>query len=383
VRVAEVLIVGGGPAGSSCAWRLRRAGLDVVVWDRQRFPRDKVCAGWITPQVVAELELDPEDYAAAGRTFQAIKGFCVSRVGDRAARVYYDRPVSYAIRRCEFDDYLLRRSGADLRLGEPVRSLARVGGMWVVNDALQAGMLVGAGGHFCPVAQHLGARLGSDEPIIAAQEAEFEMTPAESRSWTVAQEVPEIFFARDLKGYGWVVRKGRYINIGLGRQDTEKIGEHVRDFLTFLAAQGTGPADLGARLRGHPYLLYDQAPRPLVADGAVLIGDAAGLAYPKSGEGIRPAIESGLLAAETILAAAGQYDRGRLTTYERRITERFGPRRRGWGMTDVMPGRVAGALAGTLLATTWFARHVVLDRWFFHAHESALGRRRENHPEAR
>ena len=52
----DVLVVGGGPAGSSCAWRLRRAGLDVVVLDRKAFPRDKVCAGWITPQVARALE---------------------------------------------------------------------------------------------------------------------------------------------------------------------------------------------------------------------------------------------------------------------------------------------------------------------------------------
>ncbi len=62
----DVIIVGGGPAGSSCAWRLRRAGLDVVVWDRAAFPRDKVCAGWITPQAVDDLELDLDEYTASG-----------------------------------------------------------------------------------------------------------------------------------------------------------------------------------------------------------------------------------------------------------------------------------------------------------------------------
>ena len=58
MRSCEVLIVGGGPAGSSAAWRLRRAGADVLVLDRERFPRLKLCAGWITPQVVRELEMD-------------------------------------------------------------------------------------------------------------------------------------------------------------------------------------------------------------------------------------------------------------------------------------------------------------------------------------
>jgi len=55
MNACDVLIVGGGPGGSSCAWTLRAAGLDVVVADAAVFPRDKVCAGWITPQVIAEL----------------------------------------------------------------------------------------------------------------------------------------------------------------------------------------------------------------------------------------------------------------------------------------------------------------------------------------
>jgi flavin-dependent dehydrogenase len=58
METCDVLIAGGGPAGSTCAWRLQQAGLDVVVMDRATFPRDKVCAGWITPQVLADVGLD-------------------------------------------------------------------------------------------------------------------------------------------------------------------------------------------------------------------------------------------------------------------------------------------------------------------------------------
>ena len=76
----DVVIVGGGPAGSACAWKLRQAGLDVVVIDSANFPRDKVCAGWITPQVIDDLRLDVDDYRA-GRTFQPITGFRVGLIG--------------------------------------------------------------------------------------------------------------------------------------------------------------------------------------------------------------------------------------------------------------------------------------------------------------
>jgi geranylgeranyl reductase family protein len=368
---ADVVIIGGGPAGSTAAWALRRRGADVLVWDRKPFPRDKICAGWITPHVVAALELDLDAYAASGRTCQPIRGFQVSRQGDREARVRYPGVVSYGIRRCEFDDYLLRRAGVRQQLGAPVRSLTRRDGCWIINDAVRAPVLLGAGGHFCPVAQHLGARLGHGEPVIAAQEAEFAIA-AGAGAYRVDPDLPEIFFTRDLKGYGWVFRKGDHINIGLGRQGNEHLAEHVAAFVEWLAARGTVPAALGGKLKGHPYLLYGQAPRPLSGEAALLIGDAAGLAYPKSGEGIRPAVESALLAARTIVAAGGRVDAGARAAYEGAVVERFGPRQAPPTVLDRIPHRVLAALAGRLFGQPWFARRVVLDDWFFHARQAPL-----------
>ena len=78
--MCDVLIIGGGPAGSSCAWKLRQAGLDVIVMDRATFPRDKVCAGWITPQVLADAGIDVDDYRRE-RTFQPITGFRTGLLG--------------------------------------------------------------------------------------------------------------------------------------------------------------------------------------------------------------------------------------------------------------------------------------------------------------
>jgi len=367
----DVLIVGGGPAGSTTAWQLRRRGADVVVWDRKPFPRDKICAGWITPHVVAALQLDLADYAAGGRTCQPIRGFQVSRQGDREARVRYPDVVSYGIRRCEFDHYLLARAGGRQRLGESVHSLERRDGVWIVNDAVRAPILIGAGGHFCPVAQRLGARLGHDEPIIAAQEAEFAVAPGDG-AYRIEPDLPEIFFTRDLKGYGWVFRKGDHINIGLGRQGNEKLADHVGAFVDWLAARGTVPATLGGKLHGHPYLLYGQAPRPLSGEGALLVGDAAGLAYAKSGEGIRPAVESALLAARTVADAGGGLDAAARDGYERAVVERFGPRQTPTGLLDLLPHGLLAGLAGRLFGRRWFARRVVLDDWFFHAAQAPL-----------
>ena len=119
----EVLIVGGGPAGSSCAGRLVQAGLDVLVIDRKTFPRDKTCAGWVTPQVFDVLGVDPDDYANS-HVCQPITGFRTGMIGGDEIGTEYGRIVSYGIRRCEFDHFLLERSGAPCRFGETVHDSA-------------------------------------------------------------------------------------------------------------------------------------------------------------------------------------------------------------------------------------------------------------------
>ncbi|MEJ2687792.1 MAG: FAD-dependent oxidoreductase [Gammaproteobacteria bacterium] len=276
----DVLIVGGGPAGSSCARRLVQQGLSVAVLDKARFPRDKVCAGWVTPAVMETLEVDLADYGRT-RTLQPITGFLSGTIGGVPVRTDYGRTVSYGIRRCEFDQYLLERAGAELRLGERFESMERRDGAWIVNGGIAASLVVGAGGHFCPVARELGARLGSSESVVAAKEIEFPMDEVQRRSCQVEAQVPELYFCTDLMGYGWCFRKGDYLNIGLGREDNHKLSERLQAFCAYLAERGRIPADIPARFHGHAYLLYGHAPRQVVGDAVLLVGDAAG---PRVGE---------------------------------------------------------------------------------------------------
>jgi geranylgeranyl reductase family protein len=369
----DVLIVGGGPAGSSCAWKLRCSGLDVAILDRATFPRNKVCGGWITPAVLDELEIDPAAYARA-HVLQPITGFRTGGIGGAAVATDYGKPVSYGIRRYEFDDYLLKRSGARLMQGEALTSLERSGDSWIVNGRMRTALVVGAGGHFCPVARFMGAKFGS-ETIVAAQEIEFEMDACQRSRCAVRSEIPELYFCADMKGYGWCFRKGNILNVGLGRLDKHQLSRHVAEFLDFLNAINRLSFELPVALPGHAYLLYGRTTRNVVGDGMLLIGDAAGLAFSQSGEGIRPAIESGLLAAKVIATAHG-YSRQQLAAYRTLLTERFGKSGDHW-VTKIgsrLPQGWINSAARQLLANSWFTREMILNRWFLRTHEPALAR---------
>lgn len=359
----DVLVVGGGPGGSTCARELAWHGLDVVVMDKRDFPRNKVCAGWITRAVVQSLKLDPDEYGST-RTLQPITGFRAAMMGQKAVESHYGEVMSYGLLRREFDDYLLRRCGARLRLGEAFKKAVRVGDRYRVNDSIETRLIVGAGGHFCPIARMLGAGEVS-ETVVTAQEIEFEMTESQARRCQVTPEIPELFFEPDLQGYGWCFRKRNHLNIGLGRISAQGLTERSHAFLRDYKDLGRIPTDIPDKFSGHAYILYGHTQRQKIGDGLLLIGDAAGLAYPASGEGIFTAIESGLLAARTIHAANGDYSSAKLSPYVDAIRKRYGRPQANYDLPAfVLP------MIRWLFSVEWSARFIM--DWAFKEHASPL-----------
>jgi len=372
----DVIIAGAGPAGSTCAARLKAAHYNVKLFDKQLFPRVKPCAGWITPQVVGALDLDLDDYCQ-NNTLQPITGFRTGMIGGRTLDTGYSKPVSFGILRREFDDYLLKRSGVPCDF-TAVRDISRKRHLWEVNQAT-APLIVGAGGHFCPVGNLCrsyskpengtpGTRSPEmSAPVVYAQEAEFQMPDSWLSNCPVDPERPELYFCEDLLGYGWCVRKGSFLNIGLGRVEKAGLSGEVQKFCEFLQFRKRITGDLPSRFAGHAYRLYADSKPMLFEDGLMLVGDSAGLAYPNSGEGIRPAIESALIAADVIIGSADCYDVQHLAEYERRLVDRLGTPK---------PHRLAGAgwlptswlrtISSRLLNTRWFAKNIVVEKWFLH-----------------
>jgi flavin-dependent dehydrogenase len=369
MQSVDVIVVGGGPAGSTCARRLVDGGAGVLVVDAARFPRDKVCAGWITPQVAEHLALDTAAYAEQ-HTYQPLQGFRVGWIGeDAAVAVEYARPIGAAIRRCEFDGYLLSRSGASVSQGTPVSTIRRHDRRWVVNERWSAPIVVGAAGYNCPVARALNGPSTTRTPLIVAREVEFVLSGQSLQDCAVESQVAELFFTADLAGYGWCVRKQHVMNVGLGRLDRQLTRAEVDAFARFVGRTRRFEVPPLERWRGHAYIAGAPAARKRRGDGLVLIGDAAGLASDKSGEGIGPAVESGLMAANVILEGGLSPDA--LSRYEVLVARRWSAPGALSRLTGLVPDGMTRPIARRLLRSPGFVRRVVLNRWFLHANESA------------
>ncbi|MGH7331281.1 MAG: FAD-dependent monooxygenase, partial [Candidatus Rokuibacteriota bacterium] len=271
-----------------------------------------------------------------------------------------------------FDHYLLDRArGA----GAEVREGARVTAVTAERDRIQvlseggvftAPVVIGAGGHRCPVALALG-HVSSEEEVVIAQESETRLSPDRVATLGATWQAPELYVERDLKGYGWYFPKRDVLNVGVGcvagpavdlRQRREALVEGLR-------ASGRLPDDLRLEpFRGHAYVVRRRAPRRLVGDRFCLVGDAAGLARDLSGEGIGPAIRSGLLAAQ---AVEGYLRRGvALESYGREIVGRYGSGEVGWVGRQLsrVPDAMARILVRGVLSTPATRRRLVLGHIF-------------------
>jgi geranylgeranyl reductase family protein len=359
----DVIVVGGGPGGSTAAWRLARAGLRPLLLDSAVFPRVKICAGWVTPEALADVEVVPEKYPLTIQPFTA----CRFEFAGARHETRWRRPASYGIVRREFDHFLLERAraaGADVREGVQVTAVTREANeIRVVSPrgVFTAPVVVGAGGHRCPVARAFG-EVSEREEVVIAQESETRLPPERVAALREFLDTPELYVEPDLKGYGWYFPKEDVLNVGVGCVSGPGVNlPGRRDALVAsLRAAGRLPADLKIEpFRGHAYVVRRRAPRRLAGDRFCLVGDAAGLARDFSGEGIGPAIRSGILAAEAVEA---HVRRGApLASYAQEIVRRYGRGETGWLGRQLgrLPDACARVLVRAVLGTAAARRHVV------------------------
>ncbi len=329
----DVIIVGAGPAGSTCARELVEAGWSVALLDRSDFPRHKLCAGWIPPSLFRRLGVSPEEYPGGLREYR--------RLNFRIKGVPLPLPTrQYAIRRYEFDFWLLQSSGAPFyhhhvheieridgsrrdgctTTGRPLADAdhRRNAGMpdgacFRIDNRFTCRYLVGAGGTGCPVAawqRRTGGMQREREDLIVTLESEF--IPSAHNREDRRDSCYLRFFDRGLVGYSWYFPKADgYLTIGIGgkqaglRQRGQSIRDHWLPFVQHLQRKGLLDESLPDP-SGHSYYLRSsdsevQECRAAPEGHVYLIGDAAGFATVDMGEGIEPAVHSGQLTARAII----------------------------------------------------------------------------------
>ena len=295
MRSAEIIFVGGGPAGSAAARSLKAAGADVLVLDKERFPRHKLCAGWITPQAVSDLQLEigayPHGFLSFKRLHWHLRGLGVPVPC-----------VQHSIRRFEFDAWLLERAGAEV-VQHAVKDIRTDGEYYWIDEAFRCRYLIGAAGTPCPVRRALFDQLSPRTRALQTATLELEF-PYDWRD----PDCHLWFFEHGLPGYSWYVPKASgWLNVWVGamasrlKQRGENIREHWRHFASHLERRFRirMPSDP----TGYSYYVRGALDGARIGN-AFLTGDSAGLATRDLCEGIGPAIQSGQRAAHAILSGS-------------------------------------------------------------------------------
>jgi geranylgeranyl reductase family protein len=299
----DVIVAGGGPAGSITGYHLARAGLRTAVLDAQKFPRAKPCGGGLQARAALQIPFDVSEVLRG--TMRHVRfSFGLT---EPCTRTYHE-PLVYGVLRSEFDAFLLERAaeaGASIR--QPVRVWsfdAPADGPVVVHTDrgdFTAWCLVGADGANSVVGRLLNAR--GDYFWQAAVYCEI---PVESlNSGALAEECMQIDWGTLPSGYAWVFPKRGYVNVGAG--GPVRIARLLRPYVSrFLESkQLLKPGRLEQlTFTGHQLPTLTRRTR-LANRRILLVGDAAGLVDPFTGDGISFACHSARLAAECIAQALG------------------------------------------------------------------------------
>jgi geranylgeranyl reductase family protein len=309
----DVIVVGAGPAGSTTAYRLARAGARVCLLDRARFPRDKPCGGGLTLRAVRELPFSVEP-VVEDRVHTLELGFRYGRRWSRDAK----EPLVLMTQRRRLDAFLAEHAaeaGAEFRDGAKVGAVDPNGAVTLEGEQLEAEIVVGADGANGITARSLGLR-PHEHGVALEGNVGYGHVARERFGGRAVVELGAV-----PGGYSWVFPKGDHVNVGVGGWKSE--GPRLRERLRELCAAFEVDEAHVRDLRGHRLPMRGASRRP-VLNRVLLVGDAAGLVDPLSGDGMYEAFISARLAADAALELlAGRSSD--LEAYATRFAEAFAP----------------------------------------------------------
>jgi geranylgeranyl reductase family protein len=343
----DVIVIGGGPAGSTIAWSLARRGIRVAVVERATFPREKVCGDFLEPaglRILERMGIREAVQGASPSPITSTRIYFGPRLGFRGTIPYYQAQHGLAahglvVPRHILDDHLLERArsvSAKVYAGCAASGIRREDG-WIhvgaragkTDLSLRSRLIVGADGAESLVARTFNLDADDRAHISIAQ-----------RAYVEGVSVPEgeatVWFDEDIvPGYGWMFpMSGGRANVGIGTlsETSSRPGHAVPK--AFAAAierlkirhPGCAHIKLASKPIGGVVKMYGNV-GPNYFDGGVLIGDAGSFADPMTGEGITQGMESALIASSTLVRALelGRFDAAFLASYEREFRSYFDP----------------------------------------------------------
>lgn len=343
----DLIVAGGGPAGSAAAYRAAEAGARVLLVDKATFPRDKACGDGLTPRAVRSIA----DLGLANelKAFFRVDGMRVHGAG-RTMELPW--PVTdefpnygYVAARTELDEMLLnhaRSAGVEVweaaAAREPIVEDGLVTGIVVrrsgSDSEVRASAVIAADGASSRLGRATGMVRQDNRPLGIAVRAHFPSKRADDPVIESYLEVRDSTGAT-LPAYGWVFPMGNgRINVGVGLMSTYKNWRSVNtaDLMTALLAMlpaewevpQTSELRESGQLKGWRLPMAFAVKQPW-RPGIIAVGDAAGVVNPFNGEGISEAVESGVAGAEAILQALQSGGPADLSIYERRLDELWGP----------------------------------------------------------
>ncbi len=290
-EIYDTIIAGAGPAGATAAFFLGEAGQRVLVLEKGPLPRYKACGGGLSAAVLEQFPFSFEPVIES-----RVKAISYV-LGNQTVTIPLSDRAMRMVMRDHFDLYILKQAKVEIGEGKVVQKVEEREDRVIVETGdgsrFEGRYLIAADGANSVVARCLGLR--RNKVLAAAIELE---APVPPKVFARFVDRPAFIFGEVRTGYLWVFPKSDHLSVGIGALHP-KPGELQATLKRVMGRYGISLD--GIPMHGHTLPIYTERERIATAR-TLLVGDAAGLVDPFSGEGIRFAIKSGRLAADSILS---------------------------------------------------------------------------------